>query len=176
MKATDLRTLPEHYIALGPIHKPYGTTGDFIVDSFPETALDDFIFIEIEGIKVPFEIEELIDRSGQVVVKVSGVDDVETAERYRGCPTFAAPGEQHDLTQDESRDYRSLLGWRVYSAGDDAYLGVVERYDDSTANVLLSVRSGDGTEHLLPWVVEWVEALDEEHHILRLTLLEGLLG
>ena len=176
MKATDLRALPEHYIALGPILKPYGTTGDFIVDSFPETALDDFIFIEIEGIKVPFEIEELVDRSGQVVVKVSGVDDVETAERYRGSPTFAAPGEQHDLTQDESKDYRSLLGWRVYSDGDDAYLGVVERYDDSTANVLLSVQSGDGTEQLLPWVAEWVEALDEEHHILRLTLPEGLLG
>ena len=52
----------------------------------------------------------------------------------------------------------------------------MERYDDSTVNVLLSVRSDDGVEQLLPWVTEWVEALDEEHHILRLTLPEGLLG
>ena len=175
MKPTDLRALPEHYIALGPILKPYGTTGDFIVDSFPETALDDFIFIEIEGIKVPFEIEELVDRSGQVVVKVSGVDDVETAELYRGCPTFVAPSDQQDLTQYEGESYQSLIGWRVYSSNDDAYLGVVERYDDSTANILLCVRSADGIEHLLPWVTAWVEALDEAHHILRLTLPEGLL-
>ena len=175
MKATDLRALPEHYIALGPILKPYGTTGDFIVDSFPETALDDYIFIEIEVIKVPFEIEELVDRSGQVVVKVSGVDDVETAELYRGCPTFVAPSDQQDLTQYEGESYQSLIGWRVYSSNDDAYLGVVERYDDSTANILLCVRSADGIEHLLPWVTAWVEALDEAHHILRLTLPEGLL-
>ena len=96
--------------------------------------------------------------------------------RDSGCPAFAAPGEQHDQTQDESGDYRSFLGWRVYSADDDTYLGVVERYDDTTANVLLSVRSDDGVEQLLPWVTEWVEVLDEEHHILRLTLPEGLLG
>ena len=175
MKPTDLRPLPDHYIALGPILKSYGTMGDFIVDSFPETALDDYIFIEIEGIKVPFEIEELVDRSGQVVVKVSGVDDMETAELYRGCPTFAAPSDQHDLTQDQGESYQSLIGWRVYSSDDDSYLGVVERYDDNTANVLLCVRSDDEKEHLLPWVTEWIETLDEAHHILRLTLPEGLL-
>ena len=107
MKPTDLRPLPDHYIALGPILKTYGTMGDFIVDSFPETALDDYIFIEIEGIKVPFEIEELVDRSGQVVVKVSGVDDVETAELYRGCPTFVAPSDQ--LVHKEESALKHLL-------------------------------------------------------------------
>lgn len=175
MSALEIRPLPEQYIPLGPILKPYGTAGAFITSIYPESALDDFIFIEIEGIKVPFEIEELIDRSGQVVVKVEGVDDLEGAEQMRGRQAFAAPGESTDLDAELGHPYQQMVDWRLYRASDGSLVGRVESYDDSTANILLRVRSEQDEEHLLPWVEEWIKEIDEDHHTVTMDLPEGLI-
>lgn len=175
MAALAIRSLPEHFIPLGPILKPYGTAGAFITDLYPESALDDFIFIEIEGIKVPFEIEELIDRSGQVVVKVTGVDDLEGAERLRGCQAFAAPGEDTDPEEEMGRPYQRIVGWRLLRAADTSLVGQIESYDDTTANVLLRIRTEAGEEQLIPWVEAWVVSLDEDHRRVVMELPDGLL-
>jgi 16S rRNA processing protein RimM len=173
MAALTLRPLPEHYVALGPILKPYGTSGSFIVDRFPEALPDDYLFVEIEGIKVPFAIEELIDRSGQVVLTVSGVDDIGEAERLRGCAAFAAAADD-EVPMEEELSYRSLVGWEILRSPEGTPVGVVEGYDDSTANILLRVTDASGSELLLPWVPDWVTSLDEDRRTITLRLPAGL--
>lgn len=173
MAAVTLRPLPERYVALGPILKPYGTAGSFIVDRFPEALPDDYLFVEIEGIKVPFAIEELIDRSGQVVLKVSGVDDIRVAERLRGCAAFAAAATD-EVPMEDALSYRSLVGWQVLRSPEGTPIGEVEGYDDSTANILLRVIDASGTELLLPWVSDWVTSLDEDQRTIVLRLPSGL--
>lgn len=175
MGTLEIRPLPGRYIPLGPILKPYGTAGAFITAIYPESALDDYIFVEIEGIKVPLEIEELIDRSGQVVVKVTGIDDLVSAERLRGCQAFAAPGENTDLEETLGQPYQRIVDWRLLRATDRALVGQIEGYDDSTANVLLHVRSVDGAEQLIPWVEAWVVLIDEDHRQVVMDLPEGLI-
>ncbi|MDE6225016.1 MAG: hypothetical protein K2M25_02640, partial [Muribaculaceae bacterium] len=57
---------------------------------------------------------------------------------------------------------------------DDTPLGIIEDVDDSTANVLLIVKTTDGSTIYVPLADELINALDTDSKTVDVTLPDGI--
>ena len=155
----------------GRILKPHGLKGevkfDFETNTINTGDVDCFI-LEIEGILVPFFVEEY--RSNGNLVKFQNIDTPEQAKELNNAPIYLplssiAPEEEiediHRFTFFDIED--EMLG----------YIGRILHIDDNTENVLFVV-SCDGNEILIPAADDLVLDIDNEKRIIYMRLPEGL--
>ncbi len=167
----------EEVFKIGYFGKPHGTKGEISLvtqsDVFDDTD-DPYIVCEIDGILVPFFIEEYRYKSGNVIlVKLEGIDSETAARAYTNLEVFYPLDavNEDELIGDITWD--SFTGFRVTDAkaGD---LGTIAAVDESTINVLLQVEK-DGKEVLIPAVEEIITSVDYDNKALTVNLPEGLL-
>jgi len=58
---------------------------------------------------------------------------------------------------------------------DDSIIGTIFAVDDSTVNVLFSVKTTDGRDVLIPASEELITAVDQDNKIIKIAIPEGLL-
>jgi 16S rRNA processing protein RimM len=164
-------------LQVGSTQKPYGIKGNIVVRFRKAEYADvetDYYFLEIEGIPVPFFVEEFTYSTDVTArVKFEDVDDEIAAARYVNIPVFL-PREllKSPVGQTEAGwDY--FMGFTVVdSCGKE--LGVIEDVDESTMNVLFIVRN-NGKEYLIPAAEDFITAVDEENNLIEMYLPEGLI-
>lgn len=163
---------------VGSTQKPYGIKGEIIIRfRKPQYAdLDaEFYFLEIEGIPVPFFVEEFIYSTDVTSrVKFEDINDEITAAQYVNKDVYL-PRElvkqQEEQTGEEDWDY--FTGFAVIDQ-HGVELGVIEEVDDSTQNVLFVVRK-EKKEYLIPATEDFIAAIDDENNIIEMFLPEGLI-
>ena len=134
-----------------------------------------YIFIDMDGLLVPFFWEEYkFKNSDTAILKLERVDNDEQARRLVGC-RVSYPVKHVPASEEE----RGLASWQALegycvSHADGRHIGVIETVDDSTANVLLYLRTPEGREVILPIHEDFVTHLSPRDHTLRLDLPEGL--
>lgn len=164
-------------LQVGSTQKPYGIKGEIIIRFRKVEYADvdtEFYFLEIEGIPVPFFIDEFTYTTDVIArVKFEDVDDDNTASRYVNCPVFLPRNRiLSPFIQEES-------GWdyfRGFTIVDNSgmIIGVIEEVDESTMNVLFVVKDGE-KEYLIPATGDFIEIIDEEKHLVTMSLPEGLI-
>ncbi len=167
----------EDVVKIGRFAKPHGIKGELsLVTDFewPEEGDDIFLICEMDGILVPFLVEESRYKSDAVtLVKLEGVDSEEEARRFVNkevyFPLEAVDGEVPlgEMTWD------NLIGYAVTDT-HAGYIGVITDVDDTTANVLLRIDRAGG-ELLIPAAEELITDADHEARRLVVSLPEGLL-
>ncbi len=156
---------------IGVLNKPHGVKGE-ISFTFTDDVWDrveaDYLICRIEGILVPFFLEEYRFRSEHsALLKFKGLDSCDDVQEMSGCEVYFP----HALTPEEEPEDNSwqyFTGFRVvdHVAGD---LGTIAAVDESTQNVLFKVG------HLLiPAAEDFVEDIDHKERVIRMRLPEGL--
>lgn len=165
----------EEVFRIGIINKPHGVKGE-VSFTFTDDIFDrvdcDYLILLMDGILVPFFIEEYRFRSDDVaLVKFEGIDTAERARRLTNVPVFF-PKKFMD-EQDEITSWNFFIGFKVDDV-NHGELGTVVDVDDATMNVLFVIEK-DGEELLLPAHEEFIVDLDRKNRILKVEVPDGLL-
>ena len=156
---------------IGQVLKSNGRDGELLV-SFTgiapeEIDLEEPVFIEFDGLPVPFYFESFSQRgNSRALVRLTGVHSLTDADELAGAVLYA----EDDLYEDEEED---LTGWTVLDA-DGTKVGTVSAHEDIPGNPCIWVETGHG-ESLLPLREELVLDVDETEKTLRMEIPEGLL-
>ena len=162
----------EDVYRIGKIGKPHGVKGEvsfqFDDDIFVRTDAD-FLILELDGILVPFFIEEYRFRSDSLaLMKLEGIDTQERARELTNCEVFF-PREQQD--DEENLSWAAIIGFTVIDEQTNTPVGTIASVDDSTENVLFELE--DGT--LIPASEDLITNIDTKKRTITIDLPEGLL-
>ncbi|MCI6103251.1 MAG: ribosome maturation factor RimM [Prevotella sp.] len=167
---------PDDIYKIGRLGKPHGVAGELTL-MFSDDIFDrndaDFLFVEVDGIPVPFFIEEYRFRSNETcIIKFADIDNADQARRLVNCDVYFPKGEDDG---DGELSLAALMGFSVEDSSTGTAVGRVVAVDTSTANTLLEVEAGSGQRLLIPLAPDLVEAIDHQAHTLRLRIPQGLL-
>ncbi len=161
---------------IGKIIKPHGIHGEmsfsFTTDIF-ETDKLPFLFLEIEGIMVPFVVTAYRLKSDTTgLINLQNITTKDIAAQYEGIAIYV---HQDDLRNLEAVNIESeyFVGFRLSDKqlGD---VGTIIDIDRSTANALFVVQQ-DEEEILIPATEDFIIAIDHKAMTILLDLPEGLL-
>lgn len=166
----------DELIKIGLFNKPHGIRGElsftFTDDIFDRTDCP-YIVCEIDGIFVPFFIEEYRFRSDTTaLMKLEDIDSDEDARMFTNLDVYFPKSFWEESEEDMAPgDY--FIGFTVIeeSAGE---IGTITGINDSTANVLFEIER-DGKEQLIPVNDDFILSVDEKNSIIHMVLPDGLL-
>ena len=109
---------------IGRIGKPHGVKGE-ITFHFSDDVFDrvnaDYIVIEVEGILVPFFIEEYRFRSDETaLMKLDGIDTQEQARELTNSEVYF---ERRLSDEDEEPTMAAIVGYRLFVDEDGTAIG-----------------------------------------------------
>lgn len=167
----------ESVYKVGSLTRVHGLKGE-ISFAFTDDVWDrvdaDYLVLRVDGILVPFFLEEYRFRSDSVaLLKFVDIDNADDALPYVGCDVYFP----FDLTpEDAPEDLRwsNFTGFSVFLKDVEGTVGTISHVDDSTANVLFTIDMASG-EVLVPAVEEFIVDVDYASRRLTLDLPEGLL-
>ena len=167
----------EDVYKIGKLGKPHGVKGEvrmLCTDDIFDRVESDCLILEIDGILVPFFMEEYRFRSDErVLVKFADIDTEAQARELTGCEVYF-PREQADRHEGEAT-WAELVGYALVDARRDTLVGTITRVDDTTINILFEVETADGREVLVPASEELVEQVDKARHRIHVRVPEGIL-
>ena len=161
---------------VGKISKPNGLQGRLSIILQPEAGkhieIDHPLFIDIDGQRVPFFVEE-IDRvsSDNVIIKFEFIETLEVARKFAGCQVYFDPEKTFDSPQG-SGDLNSVVGYKAHDQ-ELGLLGEVIAYIQNDMNPVFLI-DFQGKELMVPAVDEFIEKIDHKHLSIHLILPEGL--
>ena len=165
----------EEVFKIGVINKPHGVKGE-VSFTFTDDIFDrvdcDYLILLMDGILVPFFMEEYRFRSDNVaLVKFEDIDTAEEARKFTNVEVYFPKkfmDEQEDVTS-----WNFFIGFRVEDV-HHGYLGEITDVDDTTINVLFSIEK-DGEELLLPAHEEFIIDLDRKKKVMKVDVPDGLI-
>lgn len=139
-------------------------------DDVWDRADADYVFLEADGIQVPFFLEGWRFRSDSVaLLKFKDIDTSEDALEFVGADVYFP----HELTPepDENDEYtwRHFTGWKVVDI-NLGHIGEIEHVEDSTANIIFCI-----DDKLIPATEDFIYRIDVKERIVYMDLPEGLL-
>lgn len=165
----------EEVFKIGVLNKPHGVKGE-IGFTFTDDVFDrvdcDYLILLLDGILVPFFIEEYRFRSDNVaLVKFEGIDTAERARRFSNVEVYFP--SKYLEEEDGISSWNFFVGFQVEDISH-GNLGEITHVDDSTVNVLFVIER-DGREILLPAHEEFIRGLDKKKKLLTVEIPDGLL-
>lgn len=158
---------------IGAITRTHGVKGEVSL-SFTDDVWDradaDYLVLRIDGILVPFFMEEYRFKSDTTaLIKFQDYDTVEASRELCGCEVFFPHALTPEFDEEEEYTWRYFTGFTVVDE-HKGQLGVIEHVEDSTQNILFQVG-----EHLLPAAEEFIIDIDHQGRVITMSLPEGLL-
>ena len=164
-------------LQVGSTQKPYGIKGEIVIRFRKAEYADidtEYYFLEIEGIPVPFFVEEFTYSTDVTArVKLEDVDDETAAARYVNTDIYLPRDLVKLQAEQETADWDYFTGFTVIDQHGKR-LGIIEEVDNSTMNVLFVVKN-DQKEYLIPATEDFIEAIDEEENLIEMFLPDGLI-
>ena len=163
----------EEVYKIGKLGKAHGIKGEisFLFDDDVFDRVDaDYLVLDIDGILVPFFMEEYRFKSdANAIVKFDGIDTQERARELTGCdvyfPRSLAEGDEGDIS------WSILVGFDILEAQSGKAVGRIAAIDDATMNILFELEDG----HLVPASEDLITAIDQEARTITMHIPEGLL-
>jgi 16S rRNA processing protein RimM len=163
---------PEVY-KIGSITRTHGVRGEVSL-SFTDDVLDradaDYLVLRIDGILVPFFMEEYRFRSDSTaLVKFEDIDTQDRARELTNCDVYF-PRELSDNDEEEI-SWSFLVGFSIIDDQSGKNVGNIASIDDNTMNILFELE--DGT--LIPASEELITDIDKDNKTITIALPEGIL-
>ncbi len=163
---------------IGKLGKPHGVKGEIsfaITDDVFDRVDADYLVLDIDGILVPFYMEEYRFKNDEnVLVKFEDIDTQEQVRNYTGCEVYF-PRHLSD-SDGENMTWAEIIGFTLVDSVTGKAVGVIDHVDDTTINLLFEVTAPDGKDLLIPASNELIEEVDAEKKEIRVTLPEGILN
>ena len=155
-------------LPIAKVVKSFGTDGGLLLSGNVDLETLDFkepVFIEFDGLQVPFFILDCEPRGGKTVVHLNDVRNLEDAEEMVGRTIYA----DVEMEEDDEPDF---TGWTILDRG--IRIGTCTGIEPIPGNPCLYVKLADGREPLIPLHEDFVAGIDESSRTLSLNLPEGL--
>lgn len=166
----------ENYFVVGNIVNTQGIKGEVrvmpTVDDVARFKLLDHIFVDRKGNIKEYEVENVRFHKQFVLLKLKGVDDMNTAETLKG--TVVKITEDMAVPCEEDEYYiKDIYDMNVVTV-DGEELGVISDVIFTGANDVYAVKDNNGKEILIPAIKDCIVSVDVENNLMTVKLLEGL--
>lgn len=167
----------EEVYKIGFFNKPHGIHGELsfaFTDDIFDRVDSDYLICLLDGIFVPFFIEEYRFRSDSTaLIKLEGVDSAESARMFTNIEVYF-PVKYVEEAEPGEMTWDFFVGFTVtdIQAGE---LGEIIEVDNTTVNTLFVIRYGK-EELLVPAQEEFIVEIDQMHKMITVNLPEGLLS
>lgn len=162
----------EDVYRIGRLGKAHGVKGEISLlcdDDVFDRVDADYLVLDVDGILVPFFIEEYRFRTDSVVLmKFDGIDTQERARELTGSDVYF-PRALAD--ESDSPSLSMLVGFAIVDADTGKQVGSIASIDDSTANLLFELEDG----RLIPAHDELIADIDQQARTIAMHLPDGLL-
>ncbi len=163
---------------IGRIGKPHGVKGEmnfmFTDDVFDRTD-SDYLIIEVDGLLVPFFIEEYRFRSDETaLLKLCDIDTQEQARQFTNCEVFFERSKA-DTPADELT-WAQIVGFQIVDEKNGKIVGKIVAVDDSTENILFEIETTKGHQALIPAHDSLIRNIDTPSQTITMTIPDGLLA
>ena len=170
----------EEFIQVGYIRKGHGYKGHarvVVADEWKEDFMQqEFIFLEIDGYKVPFYVQERQDTK-DIIIKLEHIDSVEAMQAYHKNSLYVLKKDIKHAQEiiDEQEKTSAIIGMHIHdkSLGD---IGAVIRVDEYPQQEMAIIMSADASEILIPMHPSLITDIDETSQIIHMDLPEGLVN
>lgn len=167
----------EDVFRIGRLGKPHGVKGE-ILFNFTDDVFDrveaEYLFIDIEGLLVPFFLEEYsFYGDDMAVIKFSKIDSSEAAREFTGNDVYF-PKALND-GKNETDELKDICGYKLIDANNGKQIGLITSIDDSTMNVLFNVKTIDGHEILIPASDDLITDIDHLEHSITMKVPDGIM-
>ncbi len=174
MKTLDINKL----IPLGFINKTHGFLGELSLVINDDVSLNtdqfksQFLFLQLEGLPVPFFVENIREKTNGIIVKFDTINDETQAKKLVGKKVLAGKMKQ-DETVNPEPSWNDFLGYKVT---DKSYgeLGPILEIQELPMQFLASCKV-NGKEILFPLHEEIILEIDDKKRLMNIDLPEGLL-
>lgn len=109
------------------------------------------------------------------IIKFKEFKTVNDVEEFKGCDIYLTKEEVENNLDDDEYLISDLIGMDVFDE-DGSCVGTITAIGENMANNLLSVKDGNGKEHLVPFVKELVPIVDLKGRKVVLNNIEGLIN
>ncbi len=168
-------------IEIGHTKKTYGVSGAVrltIFDDFLDVYEDlPFLFIKIDGLPVPWEVEHYTEERN-LCVKFTDIETPEEAQLLAGQPLYAAKQDLPSASIAIKAEQKSgdWINFSVFNTADqNVQIGIIKEIQEFPHQIMALVEQSDGTEHYIPMVEEYIVDIDVEAKKITFNLPEGLL-
>jgi len=163
----------EEVYKIGRLGKSHGVRGE-VSFHFDDDVFDrvdaDYLILDIDGILVPFFIEEYRFRSDTTaLMKFEGIDTQERARELTGCDVYFP--RNLAASDDDSISWSAIVGFDIIDASTKKSIGRIASIDDSTLNILFCLEDG----HLIPASEDLITQIDQQARTITMHLPAGLL-
>ena len=167
----------EDVYKIGKLGKPHGVKGEvsmMFTDDIFDRVEADYLILLIDGILVPFFMEEYRFRNDeQVLMKFVDIDTEAKARELTGCEVYFQRVQDDRHVGEAS--WAELIGYALVDATQDVVVGTITHVDDTTINILFEVETADGREVLIPASDELIEQVDKAGHRIHVRVPDGIL-
>ena len=164
----------EEVYRIGRLGKTHGVKGELSFqfdDDVFDRADADYLVLEVDGLLVPFFIEEYRFRSDTTaIIKFEDIDTQERARELTNTDVYF-PRALTPADDDEELRWNVFVGFDIVEAHSGKSVGRIARVDDNTANILFELEDG----RLIPAAEELITDVDHDRRRITIDLPEGLL-
>ena len=158
---------------IGRLGKAHGVRGEvtFLVDDDVFDRVDaDYLVLMVDGILVPFFMEEYRFRNDSVcLVKFCDVDTQQRASELTGSDVYFPRALADEAGEELSM--AALVGFDLTDADTGTAVGRIAAVDDSTLNLLFELEDG----RLIPANDDLIEKIDVGQKVIVMNIPTGLL-
>ncbi len=166
----------EKLVPVGQLMKPHGIHGEmtfeFSSDVFDREKIPFFI-LEIDGIMVPFKVQNYrIRSSSSALLQLKSIDSEEKARAICGSTVYVSD-EYLSQMEDDEMEVQYFQGFTLVDVAS-GWTGTITEVDETTENVLFVVMQEDD-EFLIPASPDYIVKVDHDKRIITMELPGGLL-
>ena len=163
----------EEVYKIGRIGKTHGVKGE-VTFNFDDDVFDrvdaEYLILEVDGILVPFFMEEYRFRSDSTaLVKFVDIDTQDRARELTNCDVYflrkLADNDEEEIS------WSFLVGFNIIDANSNKTVGRIASVDDSTINILFCLED----DTLIPASEDLITDIDKENKTITIALPEGSL-
>jgi 16S rRNA processing protein RimM len=164
-------------ISVGYLFKSHGIHGELVwrtQQNIGEEILEQMesIFLSIDGLRVPFFLEQIVIRSAfDFVIKLEDVDSEADAQKLIGREVLLEASLFEN--SGSSSQYEALIGF-IAKTAQGAEIGKILRVEQFPQQVMWIVSRNDN-ELLIPAIDSWIIKSDTQNKTIELDLPEGLI-
>lgn len=172
----------EELVEIGVYNKPHGVNGEISASVDCEVELlrrFSCLVSDIDGIFVPFFVESIRRKTHQsALLQIEGIGNEKDAAMLVNKSIFVKKDEFNALAEEYDSDEMPIdyfIGYQAIVNGKE--LGEIVDFDDSTANVLFTIRdSQTGKDVLVPAVEDFICGILPEQQVIEFEVPEDLLN
>ena len=166
----------EEYFEIGQIVNTSGLIGVLKIKPFTDDIKEfsnlKTIYIKTKNGLTEFKIEQVRYVKNMVMLKLTGIDTVEEAEKYRNLYIKILRDQEEEL-EEGSYYVVDILGCKV-NTDTNQELGKVVDVFQTGSNDVYVVKDEQGKQILLPAIKQVIKNVDVKNKIIIVHLLEGL--